>query len=173
MPFLTASANVAAVLAAGGLRYAEQLIDLGFSASAIVERLRERYTLIGGAPYNVSVYAAVRDRALAAQLAGERMMGKCLTLPCARDLHVGAPGLSTAYEYQVQIIFRDPATGREYMPTFAIGSADAMSGESILGRASQLARSLLATGETPKGSVTVRPDFEIYSITIRDALVRI
>lgn len=173
MPFLTASANVAAVIAAGGLRYAEQLVDLGFSASAIVERLRERYTPIGGAPYNVSVYSAVRDRALAAQLAGERMMGACLNLPCARQLHVGSPGLSTAYEYQVQIIFRDPTTGREYQPTFAIGGNEAMSGRDVLSSATQIARQLLSTGETPKGSVSVRPNFEIESITIRDALVRI
>jgi hypothetical protein len=122
MGFFTATADVASVLLSGGLSMAERLIMSGWDVGRIMDALRKKYTVIGGAPYSNQVYAAILNRANAALLGGLTLNAKRSNNPLSYEEHTGMLGISTDYQYAGVVRFQDLATGQEFTRPFYVGA---------------------------------------------------
>lgn len=174
MPFLSASTEVGYVLQAGGLRYAEQLLSLGFSNfDAIVDLLRARFTPIGQLPYAYQVYQAVVNRARSALLSGRQFESWDANVPFPKEMHVGTLGLSDRYAYTSVQTFFNPATGREFTYPFQVVSDVPLSLAEARGRAEQMVSEFLSEGVTLKAAAGADNLQSVGLPTFKDALVRI
>lgn len=128
MPFQSQpSADVASILSAGGLAYAQRLIMSGIDAGRVRELIGQRYTPIGGSPYPRQVYEAVLRRAESALSSGASMQRKRNDAPFEHERHTGAVGLPSAYRYDVVVEFRDALSGHTFTTPFYVDSDVALS----------------------------------------------
>lgn len=170
MSFESASSNVADVLRGGGLADAERMIGRGMDTRAIMAKLRERYTPIGGSPYPDQVYSAIIQRARASLEAGAKLQRKRSDTPLSDDDHVGTVGLPSAYQYSVVATFVDEATGQSFTKLFVIGSETELGKFTLLNMARVQATNWLSNDRETLGAGSSTDDLSISSMRVANAL---